>query len=126
MDIYIRTRAEVVGAGIDEVVEAGAAVEFGKEDGGIRLRIGGFDPVKAGSETAFGCIIKICESSIDILLHCSNMAAFTHRHFPVTPFTEQETIYHTKFKAAHVEPLSSVVQTKLNALRQIPGQLIPN
>lgn len=38
--------------GIDEVEEALAAVEFGEEDGGVGLRIGGFDPVKAGPETA--------------------------------------------------------------------------
>lgn len=32
-----RTRAEVVGAGIDEVHEAGAAVKLGEEDGGVGL-----------------------------------------------------------------------------------------
>lgn len=35
------------GAGVDEVHEAGAAVKLGKKDGGIGLRIRGFDPLKA-------------------------------------------------------------------------------
>lgn len=46
------TRAEVVGAGIDEVLEAGAAVELGEEDGGVRLGFRGFDPLEAGSDGA--------------------------------------------------------------------------
>lgn len=37
-------------AGIDEINEAGAAVELGEENGGVGLRIGGFDPLKAGSD----------------------------------------------------------------------------
>lgn len=46
------TRADVVGAGIDEVLEAGAAVELGEEDGGVRLGFRGFDPLEAGSDGA--------------------------------------------------------------------------
>jgi hypothetical protein len=42
----------VDGAGIDEVEEAGAAVEFGEEDGGVGLGLRGFDPVKAWTEAA--------------------------------------------------------------------------
>jgi len=34
------TRAEVVGAGIEEVEKAGAAVELGEEDGGVGLGFG--------------------------------------------------------------------------------------
>lgn len=48
----IFTRAEVVGSGVDEVHEAGAAVEFGEEDGGVCLGLGGFDPLEAGPDAA--------------------------------------------------------------------------
>lgn len=41
------TRAEDVGAGVDEVDEAGTAVEFGEEDGGVGLGLRGVDPMKA-------------------------------------------------------------------------------
>ena len=42
----------MVRAGIDEVDEAGAAVELGKEYGGVGLRFWGFDPVQACSKDA--------------------------------------------------------------------------
>nr|GMD00065.1 hypothetical protein TorRG33x02_097470 [Ipomoea batatas] len=47
------TRAEVFRAGVDEVEEAGAAVEFGEEDGGVGLGVGGFDPLEARLNGAF-------------------------------------------------------------------------
>lgn len=37
-------------AGFDEVHEAGAAVKLSKKDGGVGLRIRGFDPLKARSD----------------------------------------------------------------------------
>ena len=40
------------GAGVDEIHEASATVEFGEEDGGIGLRFRGFDPLKTGSDGA--------------------------------------------------------------------------
>nr|GMD27729.1 hypothetical protein TorRG33x02_097470 [Ipomoea batatas] len=46
---FILTRAKEVGALVDEVDEAGAAVELGEEDGGVGLGLGGVDPMKAGS-----------------------------------------------------------------------------
>jgi hypothetical protein len=46
------TRAEVVGTGIDEIQEAGAAVTLGKEDGGVRLGFGALDPLQAWSNAA--------------------------------------------------------------------------
>lgn len=36
----------MIGTGVEEVHEAGTAVEFGEEDGGVGLRFGGFDPLK--------------------------------------------------------------------------------
>lgn len=48
----IRTRAEVVGAGVDKVHEAGAAIELGEEDGGLGLCFGALDPLEAGSDGA--------------------------------------------------------------------------
>lgn len=42
----------MAGGGIDEVEEAGAAVEFGKEDGGVGLRLGAADPLEAGADAA--------------------------------------------------------------------------
>nr|GMD23525.1 hypothetical protein TorRG33x02_097470 [Ipomoea batatas] len=41
--------AKEVGALVDEVDEAGAAVELGEEDGGVGLGLRGVDPMKAGS-----------------------------------------------------------------------------
>lgn len=41
------TGSEVVGTGIDEVDESGAAIELGQEHGGIGLGIGRLDPLKA-------------------------------------------------------------------------------
>ncbi|PON94500.1 hypothetical protein TorRG33x02_097470, partial [Trema orientale] len=40
------------GAGIDEVDEAGAAVELGEEESGVGLGLRGFDPLEAGSDGA--------------------------------------------------------------------------
>ncbi|PON43365.1 hypothetical protein PanWU01x14_274640 [Parasponia andersonii] len=40
------------GAGIDEVDEAGAAVELGEEESGVGLGLRGFDPFEAGSDGA--------------------------------------------------------------------------
>lgn len=40
----------MIGAGIDEINEAGTAVEFGEEESGVGLRLGGFDPLKTGSD----------------------------------------------------------------------------
>ena len=37
---------------MDEVLEAGAAVELGQENCGVGLGLGGFDPLKAGSDRA--------------------------------------------------------------------------
>ena len=39
-------------AGVDEVHEAGTAVELGKEDGGVGLRLWALDPLKTRSDTA--------------------------------------------------------------------------
>lgn len=39
-------------AGINEVGEAGAAIKFGKEDSGVGLGLGAFDPLEAGFDTA--------------------------------------------------------------------------
>lgn len=49
---WVYTGTEVIGAGIDEVDEAGAAVEFSEEDGGVGLGFGRFNPMKAGSQGA--------------------------------------------------------------------------
>lgn len=38
----------MVGAGVEEVDEAGAAVELGEEDGGVSLWVGILDPLKTG------------------------------------------------------------------------------
>lgn len=46
------TRAEVVGAGVEEVDEAGTAVELCKEDGGVGLGLAGLDPAEAGPDGA--------------------------------------------------------------------------
>lgn len=40
-------------AGVDEVKKPGAAVEFGKEDGGVGLGVRGFDPLEARFNGAF-------------------------------------------------------------------------
>ena len=40
------TRSEVFRAGVDEVHEAGAAVELGEENSGIGLGLGAFNPLK--------------------------------------------------------------------------------
>ena len=50
--VFGGTGAEVVGAGIDEVDETGAAVELCEEEGGVALRFWGFYPVQACSKTA--------------------------------------------------------------------------
>lgn len=42
----------MLGAGGDEVDEAGAAVELGEEDGGVGLRIGAANPLQAGADGA--------------------------------------------------------------------------
>lgn len=46
------TWAEVLGGGINEVEQAGAAVEFGEEEGGVGLGLRRVDPLKAGSDAA--------------------------------------------------------------------------
>jgi len=51
-DLIELTRAEMRRAGIDEVEEAGSAVEFGEEEGGVGLRFRGFDPIKTRSDAA--------------------------------------------------------------------------
>lgn len=56
------------GAGVDEIHEAGAAVEFGKEDGGIGLRFGGLDPLKAGADGAV-VAAALAEDSTPITAH---------------------------------------------------------
>lgn len=43
----------MIRASIDEVEEAGAAVELGKEDGGVGLGFRGLDPVKTRLDAAF-------------------------------------------------------------------------
>ncbi len=42
----------MLGAGVDEVNEAGAAVELGEEEGGVGLGLGGGDPLEAGADAA--------------------------------------------------------------------------
>ena len=42
----------MLGAGVDEVEKARAAVELGEEDGGVGLRFGAPDPLKAGPDGA--------------------------------------------------------------------------
>lgn len=42
----------MLGASVDEVNEPGAAIELGKENGGVGLGFGVFDPLKAGSNGA--------------------------------------------------------------------------
>lgn len=46
------TRLQVLGAGIDEVKEASAAIKFGEENGGVGLRFRRFHPLKARSYCA--------------------------------------------------------------------------
>lgn len=58
----------MVGAGIDEVDEAGAAVEFCEEEGGVGLGLWGFDPVKAGSNGA-ALRAAFAENSASITAH---------------------------------------------------------
>lgn len=43
---------EVLGTGIDEIDEAGAAVEFGEKKSGVGLTLGAFNPLKARSDGA--------------------------------------------------------------------------
>lgn len=40
------------GSGIDEVNEAGSAIELGKENSGVGLGLGGSDPLETGSDGA--------------------------------------------------------------------------
>lgn len=40
------------GAGVDEVDKSSAAVELGQEDGGVGLRLGALDPLKARPDAA--------------------------------------------------------------------------
>lgn len=56
------------GASIDKVDEASAAVKFGEEDGGIGLKIGVFDPLKARSESA-AIITAFAKDSTAITTH---------------------------------------------------------
>ena len=42
----------MVGAVVDEVYEASAAVELGEEDGGVGLGVRGLDPLKARPDIA--------------------------------------------------------------------------
>ena len=42
----------MIGAGIDEINEASSAVEFGEEEGGVGLGLGGFDPLKTRPDGA--------------------------------------------------------------------------
>lgn len=56
------------GASIDKVDEASAAVKFGQEDGGIGLKIGVFDPLKARSESA-AIITAFAKDSTAITAH---------------------------------------------------------
>jgi hypothetical protein len=46
------TRSEVLGSGIDEIHEAGTAVELGEEDSGMSLSFGALDPLQARSNAA--------------------------------------------------------------------------
>ena len=46
------TWAEVGRGGVEEVEEAGAAVEFGEEEGGVGLRFGREDPLEARANGA--------------------------------------------------------------------------
>ena len=62
------TRAEVVGAGVDEVHEAGAAVELGEEDSGVGLGLGAFDPLKARPNAAV-LATPLAEYSTSITTH---------------------------------------------------------
>lgn len=57
-----------MGAGIDEIDEAGPAVEFGEEHGGVGLRHGGLDPLEARPDGAiFGAAFP--EDSAPIAAH---------------------------------------------------------
>lgn len=42
----------MLGASVDKVGESCAAVELGKEDGGVGLRFGALDPLQAGADGA--------------------------------------------------------------------------
>lgn len=46
------TWGKVLGSGAEEVEQASAAIEFGKEKGGVGLGLRGIDPLKAGPDDA--------------------------------------------------------------------------
>lgn len=45
----VLTRTKVVRASVDEIHKTSTAIKLSKEDGGISLRLRGFDPLKARS-----------------------------------------------------------------------------
>jgi hypothetical protein len=58
----------VAGARVDEIQEAGAAVELGKEDGGVSLGLRALDPLQARSDAA-GLAASFPEHSASIATH---------------------------------------------------------
>ena len=55
-------------AGVDEVHEAGSAVELGEENGGIGLGLGALDPLEAGADAAV-LAAALAEDSAPIAAH---------------------------------------------------------
>lgn len=64
----ISTWTEALGAGVDEVDEAGAAVELGEEDGGIGLRLGTLDPQQAWADAA-ALAASLSQNSATVAAH---------------------------------------------------------
>lgn len=64
----ILTRTEVFGAGVDEVHEAGAAVELGEENGGVCLGLGTLNPLQARPDAAI-LAAAFAEYSASITTH---------------------------------------------------------
>ena len=68
MCICMRTGSDVLGAGGDEVDEAGAAVELGEEDGGVALRVGAADPLQAWPDGA-GVAAPLAQHAAAVAAH---------------------------------------------------------
>lgn len=62
---------EILGTGIDEIDEAGAAVEFGEKKSGVGLTLGAFNPQKARSD---GAVFAAAFAQ-----DAASIAAYTHR-----------------------------------------------
>lgn len=64
----------MLGARIDKVDEASAAVKFGEEDGGIGLKIRAFDPLKARPESAV-VVTAFAKDSAAIAAHAHGVGS---------------------------------------------------